>query len=63
MVIGYLYRQTIKGIKWIPWYQEAMKDVVGCDKPRGAVKLALIRGFPNGVNPVRVMPYHLYLNP
>ena len=25
-----------------------MKDVVGCDKPRGAVKRALIRGFPNG---------------
>jgi hypothetical protein len=25
-----------------------MKDVAGCDKPRGAVKQALIRGFPNG---------------
>ena len=25
-----------------------MKDVVVCDKPRGADKLALIRGFPNG---------------
>ena len=25
-----------------------MKDVVACDKPRGAGKLALIRGFPNG---------------
>ena len=25
-----------------------MKDVVTCDKPRGACKLALIRGFPNG---------------
>ena len=25
-----------------------MKDVVDCDKPRGAVLRALIRGFPNG---------------
>ena len=25
-----------------------MKDVVVCDKPRGADKLALSRGFPNG---------------
>jgi len=27
---------------------EAMKDVAGCDKPRGAVKQALILGSPNG---------------
>ena len=33
---------------WMPWQLEAMKDVVDCDKPRGAVKQALIRGFPNG---------------
>ena len=26
----------------------AMKDVEGCDMPRGAAKQALIRGFPNG---------------
>ena len=32
----------------MPWYQKAMKDVAGCDKPRGAAKQALIRGFPNG---------------
>ncbi len=25
-----------------------MKDVVSCDKPRGAAKQAVIRGFPNG---------------
>jgi len=25
-----------------------MKDVVSCDKPRGAAKQAMIRGFPNG---------------
>jgi hypothetical protein len=25
-----------------------MKDVAGCEKPRGAAKQALIRGCPNG---------------
>ena len=28
--------QATKGIRWMPWHQEAMKDVVSCDKPRGA---------------------------
>ncbi len=32
----------------MPWLVEAMKDVLGCDKPRGAAKKALIRGFLNG---------------
>ncbi len=32
----------------MPWQLEAMKDVVGYEKPRGAVKQALIRGCPNG---------------
>ncbi len=32
----------------MPWYQKPMKDVVACDKPRGAGKQALIRGLPNG---------------
>ena len=32
----------------MPRRQEAMKDVVACEKPRGAGKLALIRGCPNG---------------
>ena len=26
-----------KGIWWMPWRVEAMKDVARCDKPRGAV--------------------------
>ena len=26
-----------KGIRWMPWHQEAMKDVARCDKLRGAV--------------------------
>ncbi len=32
----------------MPWHLEPKKDVVICDKPRGADKRALIRGFPNG---------------
>ena len=27
--------QAHKGILWMPWHWEAMKDVIGCDKPRG----------------------------
>ena len=40
--------QVVKGIRWMPWHQEPMKDVGGCDMPRGAVNRAVIRGFPNG---------------
>ena len=43
-----LYGQVNKRIWWMPWRQQAMKDVVICDKPRGADKHALILGFPNG---------------
>jgi hypothetical protein len=39
--------QVTKSAWWMPRRREAMKDVVGCDKPRVAVKLALIRGSPN----------------
>ena len=28
------HRQDIKGMWWMPWHQEPMKDVDGCDKPR-----------------------------
>ena len=28
--------QATKGSRWIPWHTEAMKDVVTCDKSRGA---------------------------
>ncbi len=40
--------QAIKGKRWMPWRQEAMKDVVSCDKLRGVAKQTLIRGFLNG---------------
>jgi len=42
------YGQATKGVRWMPRQRKAMKDVVSCDKPRGAAKQALIRGFPNG---------------
>ena len=32
----------------MPRRLQAMKDVVGCEKSRGAVKQALIRECPNG---------------
>ena len=43
-----LYGQVNKRVRWMPRQLKAMKDVVACDKPRGAGKQALIRGFPNG---------------
>jgi hypothetical protein len=27
--------QALKSIWWMPWHQEAMKDVARCEKPRG----------------------------
>jgi hypothetical protein len=43
-----LYGQVIKRIRWMPRRQQAMKDVVACDKLRGAGKQALIRRSLNG---------------
>ena len=45
--------QAPKGVWWMSWRQEATKGVEGCEKPGGAVKQALIPGFPNdrGLNP------------
>ena len=28
-------KRKVKGIWWMPWRREAMKDVARCDKPRG----------------------------
>ena len=39
--------QATKGVWWMPWHREAMKDVVACDMLRGAGKRALIRRFLN----------------
>ena len=48
-IIGDLERD--KSIRWMPWHQEAMKDVARCEKPWGAREQALIRGYPNGATP------------
>ncbi len=32
----------------MPWYEEAMKEVEGCYKLRGAANQAMIRRYPNG---------------
>ena len=37
-----------KRARWMPWQSEAMKDVVICEKVRGADKQAVIRTCPNG---------------
>ncbi len=42
------YSQATKSQRWMPWRQMPMKDVDGCDKPRGAAYQASIRGSPNG---------------
>ena len=43
----------------MPWRKRPMKDVVGCDKLRVAVKRAMIRGFPNGVTWLDLYPVAL----
>ena len=43
-----LYGQVTKRARWMPRQSEAMKDVVTCDKVRGAGKQALILTFLNG---------------
>ena len=40
--------QATKGQRWMPWQQEPMKDVGGCDKPRVGAYQPVIRGYPNG---------------
>ena len=39
--------QATKGIRWMPWHQEAMKDVAKLRKATGSRKQASIRGSPN----------------
>ena len=37
-----------KGIWWMPWHKEPMKDVTGCDKPRGAANKLWSEDFRMG---------------
>ena len=45
---GFSSDQENKGTRWMPWRQEPMKDVGGCDKPWGDADQSMIQGFPNG---------------
>jgi hypothetical protein len=36
--VGPDHRQDSKGTRWMPWHQESMKGVNGCDKPRLGAK-------------------------
>jgi hypothetical protein len=47
---------SVEGARWMPWYQEPMKDVGGCDKPGGVVNRAVIPGCPNGVTRLELCP-------
>ena len=40
--------KAIKGVWWMPWLWEAMKDVVSCDKLGGTAHKYYIPRFPNG---------------
>lgn len=42
------FGQANKSRRWMPWRQEAMKDVVSCEKLRGGAKQPVIRRCPNG---------------
>ena len=34
-VVAMIFGQATKGVRWMPWHEKAMKDVISCDKPRG----------------------------
>ena len=54
-----LYDQANKRIRWMPRRQEAMKDVVACDKLRGAGKQAFYPEMSEWGNPSRLRDIHI----
>jgi hypothetical protein len=55
--------QASKGIRWMPWHQEAMKDVAKLRKATGSRKQASIRGSPNretGMDEVHAAPGRIH---
>src|SRR3954453_13487610 len=44
----FLFDQENKSTRWMPWRQEPMKDVGGCDKRGGGADQPLIPRSPNG---------------
>ena len=51
------FGKVTKSIRWMPWHEQAMKDVVICDKPRVAETGAHPRISEWG-NPAGVMSSH-----
>ena len=47
-IYEFFHDQETKGTRWMPWRQEPMKDVGGCDKPGGGADQPLIPRSPNG---------------
>ena len=45
---NFKFFKATKGVWWMPWLWEAMKDVVSCDKLREAAHKRYIRRSPNG---------------
>ncbi len=54
--------EVFKGVRWMPWHREPMKDVGICDKPGGVDNRTVIPGCPNGETPPHVMCGDLPLN-
>jgi len=42
-----------KGVWWMPWHLEPMKDVINCDMPRGAVSRRYYSGISEWGNSLR----------
>ena len=46
---SFVYRQKVnKGVWWMPWLTQAMKDVISCDKPRVGANNLLFVDFRMG---------------
>ena len=46
----------------MPWYKKPMKDVLSCDKPRGAAKKRYYSGISEWENPpTSWVPYTEYI--
>ena len=53
--------QADKSARGMPWHQEPMKDVISCDKPRGAANKLRSGDFRMG-KPDTVNPYQRMVN-
>jgi hypothetical protein len=56
-LLNHILKKVIKGVRWMPWLSETMKDVISCDKPRGGANNPLSVDFRMG-KPDTVKWYH-----